>query len=201
MQDITYNEQGLVPVITQDAVSGQVLMQAYMNEESLSLTLEKGVMVYYSRSRQELWEKGATSGHTQKLVSLSLDCDGDCLLARVHQKGAACHTGERSCFFRDIAVKEEVTPAAILLELEEVIRDRHENPQEDSYTCYLFREGIDKILKKGGEESAETIIAAKNHDAGEIRYETADLFYHLLVMLRDRGVPFSQVLSELGERR
>ncbi|MDL2225841.1 bifunctional phosphoribosyl-AMP cyclohydrolase/phosphoribosyl-ATP diphosphatase HisIE [Eubacteriales bacterium OttesenSCG-928-M02] len=201
LAQITYDDRGLVPVVTQDAVSGRVLMQAYMSRESLQLTLEKGVMVYYSRSRQELWEKGATSGHTQRLVSLSLDCDGDCLLARVHQTGAACHTGEYSCFYRDIAVAEEVTDAGILLELEGVIRDRYENPQEDSYTCYLFREGIDKILKKVGEESAETIIAAKNADGDEIRYETADLFYHLLVMLKDRGVPLSEVLAELGKRR
>ncbi|MBE5780616.1 MAG: bifunctional phosphoribosyl-AMP cyclohydrolase/phosphoribosyl-ATP diphosphatase HisIE [Clostridiales bacterium] len=198
---VKYNEQGLVPVVTQDAVTGAVLMQAYMNAESLKLTLEKKVMVYYSRSRQELWEKGATSGNTQRLVSLAIDCDGDSLLAKVIQKGGACHTGEYSCFFRTIEEVEKVPNSTILYELQDVVRDRQANPKEGSYTCYLFREGIDKILKKVGEESAETIIAAKNASREEISYETADLFYHLIVMLVERGVPLSDIFEQLQKRR
>lgn len=201
LMEVKYDERGLVPVVTQDALTGSVLMQAYMSRESLALTLEKGVMVYWSRSRQELWEKGATSGNTQKLVSLALDCDGDSLLARVIQTGGACHTGAYSCYFREIDRREESANAEILYELERVVADRKANPQEGSYTCYLFREGIDKILKKVGEESAETIIAAKNASREEISYETADLFYHLIVMLADRGVPLLDIFTQLQKRR
>lgn len=202
-EQVKFNEDGLVPVITQDAQTGAVLMQAYMNKEALSQTLEKGYMVYWSRSRQELWEKGATSGQTQQLVSLTADCDGDCLLAKVIQNGGgACHTGAYSCFFNAMTEeKEEIGSANVLYEVDAVIKDRREHPVEGSYTNYLFREGIDKILKKVGEESAETIIAAKNNAPGEIIYETSDLFYHVLVMLQDRGVALNEIFKELKRRR
>lgn len=202
-EQVKYNEQGLVPVIAQDVQTGAVLMQAYMNREALALTLEKGHMVYWSRSRQELWEKGATSGQIQELVSLTADCDGDCLLAQVIQKGGgACHTGAYSCFFNAMTEpKQEVGSANVLYEVDAVIKDRREHPVEGSYTNYLFEKGIDKILKKVGEESAETIIAAKNNAPDEIIYETSDLFYHVLVMLQDRGVALEEIFKELKRRR
>ena len=202
-EQVKYNEQGLVPVIAQDVQTGAVLMQAYMNQEALSLTLEKGHMVYWSRSRQELWEKGATSGQIQELISLTADCDGDCLLAQVVQKGGgACHTGAYSCFFNEMtAAKQEVGSANVLYEVDAVIKDRREHPVEGSYTNYLFTKGIYKILKKVGEESAETIIAAKNNAPDEIIYETSDLFYHVLVMLQDRGVALNEIFKELKRRR
>ena len=202
-KQVKYNEQGLVPVIAQDAETGAVLMQAYMNQEALALTLEKGHMVYWSRSRQELWEKGATSGQIQELVSLTADCDGDCLLAKVIQKGGgACHTGAYSCFFNTmVEPKQDIGSATVLYEVDAVIKDRREHPVEGSYTNYLFNKGIDKILKKVGEESAETIIASKNNAPDEIIYETSDLFYHLLVMLQDRGVALNDIFKELKRRR
>ena len=200
---IQWDERKLVPVITQDARTGAVLMQAYMNEQALQMTMESGYMVYYSRSRQQLWKKGETSGQTQQVVSLRIDCDGDCLLAQVIQNGGgACHTGNYSCFYTPLMQTDEPEAgAAILYELDAVIRDRREHPKEGSYTNYLFDKGIDKILKKVGEESAETIIAAKNDVPGEIIYETSDLFYHVLVMLQDRGVPLSSIFEELRKRR
>ncbi len=201
---ICWNEQGLVPVITQDVQTNVVLMQAYMNEQTLQMTLESGYMVYYSRSRQAIWKKGETSGQTQKLVSLYLDCDGDCLLAKVEQNGGgACHTGQYSCFFTPVVENgwQGEQDAQILFDLVSVIKERKSNPKQGSYTNYLFDKGIDKILKKVGEECAETIIASKNNVPGEIIYETADLFYHLLVMLEDRGVPLQSVLSELRNRQ
>ena len=200
---VKYNEQGLVPVIAQDVQTGAVLMQAYMNQEALALTLEKGHMVYWSRSRQELWEKGATSGQIQELVSLTADCDGDCLLAQVVQKGGgACHTGAYSCFFNAMTEpNQQIGSANVLYEVDAVIKDRREHPVEGSYTNYLFNKGIDKILKKVGEESAETIIAAKNNAPDEIIYETSDLFYHVLVMLQDRGVALNEIFKELKRRR
>ncbi len=202
--DIRWNEQGLIPVITQDVQTNAVLMQAYMNEQSLRMTLESGYMVYYSRSRQELWEKGKTSGQTQKVVSLSLDCDGDCLLAKVEQNGGgACHTGQYSCFFTPIVENEwqGEQDMQVLYDVANVIKGRKNSPKEGSYTNYLFDKGIDKILKKVGEECAETIIAAKNNVPEEIIYETADLIYHLLVMLEDREVPMQSVFAELRKRQ
>lgn len=202
-EQVRFNAEGLVPVIAQDAETGAVLMQAYMDKEALALTLEKGRMVYWSRSRKELWEKGATSGQTQELVSLTADCDGDSLLAKVIQRGGgACHTGAYSCFFNAMTEdRQDVGSANVLYEVDAVIKDRRAHPVEGSYTNYLFREGIDKILKKVGEESAETIIASKNNAADEIIYETSDLFYHLLVMLEDRGVALNEIFKELKRRR
>jgi phosphoribosyl-ATP pyrophosphohydrolase/phosphoribosyl-AMP cyclohydrolase len=161
-------------------------------------------MVYFSRSRNEIWEKGKTSGQVQKVVSLYLDCDGDCLLAKVQQSGSgACHTGAYSCFFTPVVENawRGETDMQMLFDLAAVIKGRRNSPKEGSYTNYLFDHGIDKICKKIGEESAETIIAAKNNVSGEIIYETADLFYHILVMLEDRNVPLQAVFSELRGRQ
>ena len=203
---IRWGDDGLVPAVVQDAVSKEVLMLAYMNRESLAKTLETGETWFWSRSRGELWNKGATSGHKQKVRSIAYDCDGDALLVRVEQIGPACHTGRYSCFHRDVAADGEAgrEPAAdrfrALNELERVIASRHAERPEGAYTTYLFEKGLDKILKKVGEETAEVIIAAKNRDNGELRYETADLLFHLLVLLRERGLPLDDVLAELESR-
>lgn len=199
---IKFNEKGLVPVVVQDVKTNTVLMLAYMNEESIQKTQETGKMVYFSRSRQKLWMKGETSGNTQTVHELKLDCDGDTILALVSQKGVACHTGEYSCFFTPLLGNGEYASGyGIIDELFAVIEDRKVNPKEGSYTNYLFEKGIDKILKKVGEETAEVIIAAKNAAPDEIRYESADLIYHLLVMLSERGLNPTEVFAELEKRR
>jgi phosphoribosyl-ATP pyrophosphohydrolase/phosphoribosyl-AMP cyclohydrolase len=199
---IKFDDRGLVPVVVQDVNTNAVVMLAYMNKESIEKTLEIGEMVYFSRSRQELWHKGATSGNIQTVHELKVDCDGDTLLALVSQKGVACHTGNYSCFFETLSGGGEYAGGyRIIDELFAVIEDRKVNPKEGSYTNYLFEKGIDKILKKVGEEAAEVIIAAKNASVDEIRYETADLFYHLMVMLAERGVNPSEVFAELEKRR
>ncbi len=190
----------LIPAIVQDYKTKEVLMLAYMNEESLAKTLETGYTWFYSRSRKELWNKGATSGHTQRVVRLDYDCDEDTLLVYVEQTGAACHTGNRSCFYRTIVENEEVPVANPLVSLEQVIADRKANPEEGSYTCYLFEKGLDKVLKKVGEESAETIIAAKNGDKTELNGEVNDLIYHLMVMMNICELPLDDVLAELEKR-
>lgn len=204
LSEIKYNEQGLVPAIAQDAATGEVLMLAWMNRESLQLTLSSGFATYYSRSRQQLWRKGETSGHTQKVLGLRYDCDGDTILLTVEQEGPACHTGARSCFFNEVLVPEEddLPPSAsILAKVYSVIEDRKANPQEGSYTNYLLGKGIEKICKKVGEEASETIIAAIKGDKQEITYEAADLLYHLLVLLFERGVRLDDVWAELARRR
>ncbi len=217
---IKYGDNGLIPAIVQDAESGEVLMLAYMNPNALAKTLETGETWFYSRSRGELWHKGETSGNVQLVRELRLDCDGDALVVRVTQVGSgACHTGLRSCFHRVLSrgsdgglriefregsansADGEAPTAAILCDLYDVIVDRRARPVEGSYTCYLFREGIDKILKKVGEESAETIIAAKNSSSAEIVYEAADLLYLLLVTLAFFGIHPSEVFRELSRRR
>lgn len=190
----------LIPAIVQDYKTKEVLMLAYMNEESLAKTLETGYTWFYSRSRKELWNKGATSGHTQRVVRLDYDCDEDTLLVYVEQTGAACHTGNRSCFYRTLVENEEVPEANPLVSLEQVIADRKANPEEGSYTCYLFEKGLDKVLKKVGEESAETIIAAKNGDKTELNGEVNDLIYHLMVMMNICELPLDDVLAELEKR-
>jgi len=206
LDSIKWDADGLVPAIVQDAVSKEVLMMAYMSKESLALTLEKGETVFWSRSRQELWHKGATSGHTQKVVSLRYDCDGDTLLVLAIPNGPACHTGSYSCFYRDASgeLPQESLPApdrfAPLTELESTIAKRHAERPEGSYTTYLFDKGLDKILKKIGEETAEVIIGAKNHDRAETRAEAADLIFHLMVLLREEGIPLDDVLAELEFR-
>lgn len=199
---VKFDEKGLVPVIAQDVKTNQIVMCAYMNEESLNITKETGYMTYYSRSRQKLWKKGENSGNVQKVVSLTLDCDGDAILARIEQTGVACHTGSYSCFTNELFKAEsDVASSAILEEVYGVILDRKLNPKEGSYTNYLFDKGIDKTLKKVGEEAAEVIIAAKNPDSGELRYEAADLLYHLLVLLCQKDMLPSEVFEELGSRR
>jgi phosphoribosyl-ATP pyrophosphohydrolase/phosphoribosyl-AMP cyclohydrolase len=202
IEKVKFDDKGLVPVVVQDINTNAVLMLAYMNPEALRLTLETGGMVYYSRSRNKLWRKGETSGHYQTLRELKLDCDGDTLLAIVSQEGPACHTGRYSCFFESLYGEGSYSGGyGVMDELFTVIEDRRRNPKEGSYTNYLFEKGIDKILKKVGEEAAEVIIAAKNNAPDEIRLETADLLYHLLVMLCDRGLKPTEVMAELENRR
>ena len=201
LKDIKYDEKGLVPAIVQDYHSKRVLMLAYMNEESLRKTIETKRTVFYSRSRQELWEKGATSGNVQDVVSISYDCDKDTLLVMVNQTGNACHTGNYSCF-NDVLVSnaEKDTDIDILTKLYDRIVDRKINPKEGSYTNYLFEKGIDKILKKVGEENAEVIIAAKNNSRDEVVYETSDLVFHVLVMLVNQGINLSEIEKDLIRR-
>jgi phosphoribosyl-ATP pyrophosphohydrolase/phosphoribosyl-AMP cyclohydrolase len=206
--ELKINADGLIPAIVQDASTNEVLMMAYMNEESFSKTIESGQTYFYSRSRSEIWHKGETSGHFQNVKSIDADCDSDTLLIKVEQIGVACHTGEMSCFFNNISgtSTDKVDPemldgGEILKELYAVIQDRKANPREGSYTNYLFDKGIDKILKKVGEESAEVIIAAKNNNKEEIRNEMSDLFYHLFVLLVETGVSPEDIFSVLRSRR
>ena len=200
---ISFGKDGLVPCICQDAKTGAVLMLAYMNEQSLRLTLEKKRAVYYSRSRSELWEKGATSGNTQKVRAIYYDCDADALLIKVDQTGNACHTGEYSCFFNavfdDLGVSAD-PGSSVFGELYATVIGRKNDPSEGSYTNYLFDKGLDKILKKVGEEAAETIIAAKNQDRQELIGETGDLIYHLTVMLAEKGISMDEIEQELKSR-
>ena len=205
MTNLKYDEKGLIPAIIQDSSNNEVLMMAYMNEESLNKTLASGYTWFYSRSRQQLWMKGESSGNTQKVEQILYDCDEDTLLIKVKPAGPACHTGNYSCFYRDLQGEEIDTSIPfqvnILQELYQIILSRQQEMPEGSYTSYLFREGIDKILKKVGEESAEVIIAAKNREKNEVVYETADLIYHLLVMMVEQGVGVKDVLAELRSRR
>ena len=195
-------ENGLVPVVVQDYRTDQVLMVAYMNEEAYNQTIETGKMHYYSRSRGEQWLKGETSGHFQFVKSLYADCDKDTILAKVKQLGAACHTGSYSCFFNEIAKTEysEKNPQKVLDSVFEVITDRKKNPREGSYTNYLFDKGIDKILKKVGEESTEIVIAAKNPNSNEIVYEMADFLYHMMVLMAEKDVKWEDITDELARR-
>ncbi|MFJ7639433.1 MAG: bifunctional phosphoribosyl-AMP cyclohydrolase/phosphoribosyl-ATP diphosphatase HisIE [Peribacillus sp.] len=202
---IKYDEKGLIPAIIQDAGTGEVLTLAYMNKESLNLSIAKGETVFYSRSRNELWHKGETSGNTQKIVEMKYDCDQDALVVKVVPAGPACHTGATSCFGTTIYKDEEVqksgpTNVNFLTELEGLIAERKAEMPEGSYTTYLFEKGVDKILKKVGEESAEVIIAAKNRDAEELSMESADLLYHLFVLLQEQELPFQAVLDVLKAR-
>lgn len=196
------NAQGLIPVIVQDYKTSEVLMLAYMNEEAFHHTLSTGKMTYFSRSRQKLWIKGETSGHYQYVKALSLDCDNDTLLAKVRQVGAACHTGARSCFFQTLAKKEyrETNPLMVFEEVFEVILDRKEHPKEGSYTNYLFDKGLDKILKKLGEEATEIVIAAKNRNPEEVKYEISDFLYHMMVLMAYKGISWEEITEELAGR-
>lgn len=200
--DFKTNSDGLVPVIVQDFKTSEVLMLAYMNEQAFADTLRTGKMHYYSRSRQSQWLKGETSGHFQYVKSLHLDCDNDTILAKVHQIGAACHTGSRSCFFQTLAEKEyrETNPLKVFEDVFSVIQDRKVHPKEGSYTNYLFDKGIDKILKKVGEEATEIVIAAKNPDPEEIKYEISDFLYHVMVLMAERGVTWEDITEELANR-
>ncbi len=196
------NSDGLIPVIVQDYRTNKVLMLAYMNEEAYEKTLRSGLMTYFSRSRQSLWLKGETSGNYQHLKALSYDCDSDTLLARVDPDGPACHTGAVSCFFNDVLTYdfEEKNPLEVLNDVYSVIEDRKIHPKEGSYTNYLFDKGIDKILKKVGEEATEIVIAAKNPGAGEIKYEISDFLYHVMVLMVEKGVTWDEIMTELANR-
>ena len=183
--NLKYNDEGLIPAILQDYHTRQVLMMAWMNEEALRLTIETKKATFWSRSRKKIWVKGETSGHIQKIVSINYDCDEDTLLLQVIPEGPACHTNHTSCFYRNLTEDDNLAKGnmTILHDLADQIQHRKENPVEGSYTNYLFREGVDKICKKIGEEAAETIIAAKNNSKDELRYEASDLLYHLAVLL------------------
>jgi phosphoribosyl-ATP pyrophosphohydrolase/phosphoribosyl-AMP cyclohydrolase len=249
IENIRWDEHGLVPAIVQDVQSKEVLMLAYMNKESLQRTLETGQTWFYSRSRQGLWNKGATSGHVQHVIELYYDCDADTILAKVEQTGPACHTGKYSCFHIPLdslkstpvvqhdshegegdygqlymvnhggkkaaqtsaeSVEESASPSrylyqlnnrfSILNQLEQTIAERDAERPEGAYTTYLFNNGVDKILKKIGEEAAEVIIAAKNRDGQELRYEVSDLLFHLLVLMREQKLPLDEVFKELAAR-
>ncbi len=194
---------GLIPVVVQDYRTDEVLMVAYMNQEAFENTLLTGKMTYYSRSRRELWLKGETSGHYQYVKSLTADCDMDTILAKVSQVGAACHTGAKSCFFNEITKKDYQEPDNPLMVFEEVldvIKDRKVHPKEGSYTNYLFDKGIDKILKKIGEEATEIVIAAKNPNANEVKYEISDFLYHMMVLMVEKGVSWEDITTELANR-
>ncbi len=200
--DFKLNADGMVPVIAQDYRTGEVLMLAYMNEEAFNKTITTGKMTYYSRSRNELWMKGVTSGHFQYVKSLTADCDYDTILAKVSQVGAACHTGNYSCFFHEIVYKEymEKNPLKVFEHEYEVIADRKLHPKDGSYTNYLFDKGLDKILKKIGEEATEIVIAAKNPDSEEIKYEAADFLYHLMVLMVEKGITWEDITREISQR-
>jgi len=199
--EIRYDERGLVPAIVQDYLDGTVLMMAWMNRESLQKTLDTGETWFWSRSRTQLWHKGETSGHLQKVRSLRYDCDSDALLIGVEQIGdIACHTGERSCFHQ-VEGEKAPPPADTLSQVFEVIRDRRDNPTQESYTCKLFAEGDNKILKKIGEEAVEVVMACKDDDKDAIAGEVADLFYHTLVALAHHGVDLKDVYRKLQQRR
>ncbi|KMZ44072.1 MULTISPECIES: bifunctional phosphoribosyl-AMP cyclohydrolase/phosphoribosyl-ATP diphosphatase HisIE [Bacillales] len=206
VEKLRFDEKGLIPVIVQDAGSKTVLTLAYMNEESLQKSLATKETWFWSRSRQQLWHKGESSGHTQRIVSMQYDCDGDALVVMVEPNGPACHTGAYSCFSQEVLTDTDDEPVqvdrfAILSELEELIAEREAERPEGSYTTYLFEKGVDKILKKVGEEAAEVIIAAKNRSREELRYEASDLIFHLMVLLREQKLPLDEVLTELQRRR
>lgn len=214
VDSLKFDASGLIPVVVQEQGSGQVLMLAYMNRESLQKTMDSGRTCFFSRSRQQLWTKGETSGNFQEVKSISCDCDKDALLVKVIQQGNACHTGTHSCFSCQAAASEDAdnapvseesgdrTPVqGIVEELYQVIQDRNAKRPEGSYTTYLFNEGQDKILKKVGEEATEVIIGSKNNSPQEVRYEMADLMYHCLVLLVYHGIQPQEILQELAKRR
>ena len=196
------NSDGLLPVVTQNYKTSEVLMVAYMNQEAFEKTVKTGRMTYFSRSRQSLWTKGETSGHFQYVKSLTIDCDKDTLLAKVDQVGAACHTGNPTCFFQPIVGDqyEEINTQQVFESVYHTIMDRKEYPKEGSYTNYLFEKGIDKILKKVGEEAAEIIIAAKNPNTEELKYEMCDFLYHMMVLMAERGITWDDIMEEMAKR-
>lgn len=199
LSNIKFDDKGLVPAIIQDVCSGKVLMLAYMSEESLKLTIETKKTWFYSRNREKLWNKGETSGNFQEVKKISYDCDGDTLLIEVDTKGPSCHTGEESCFFNKV-FEEDVNNRDIIPHLYKIIESRREKPIEGSYTNYLFEKGIDKILKKVGEEASEVIIGSKNDNKEEMIYEISDLVYHLLVLMVYKGVRIEDIRQELHKR-
>lgn len=198
--NVTFNEQGLIPTVVQDAQTKEVLTVAYMNEESLQKTIETNETWFFSRSRNELWHKGATSGNTQQVVSIKADCDQDALVIEVLPAGPACHNGTTSCFTETIVDNGHPGSVAILPQLVEVIKQREIDMPEGAYTTYLFEKGIDKICKKVGEEATEVVIGAKNRDKEEVKWEAADLIYHLLVLLQEQKIDVYEVLEVLQKR-
>lgn len=200
MTSLNYDDKGLIPVIVQHAITREVLTLAYMNEESYNKTLETKETWFFSRSRQELWHKGGTSGNTQKVVSIRTDCDSDALVVEVLPSGPACHTGEETCFHKTLEKFEDTVGYNVVTSLINTIKERQETMPEGAYTTYLFEKGVDKICKKVGEESAEVIIASKNDDAEELKWEAADLLYHLLVLLQNQKVNFYDLLQVLQKR-
>ena len=200
IKNLKYNSDGLIPAIITDAADGAVLMLGYMNAESLGITLEKKKVCFFSRSRQKLWLKGETSGNFLNVVSIKTDCDADTLLITAKPDGPTCHTGARSCFFEDIYEDEDAEQAFCLDDLMKLIEGRKTDPKEGSYTTYLFQKGIDKILKKVGEECTEVIIAGKGGDRAEAIFEIADLTYHVMVMMTEMGISIDEVRAELASR-
>ena len=199
INELKFNCDGLIPAIVTDFYTKKVLMLAYMNEESLKISMEEGKTCFFSRSRQKLWRKGETSGNFQHIQSIKTDCDRDTLLVSVIKDGPACHTGSESCFTEDIWNAGENSDFSVEA-LYELIRGRKVNNKEGSYTTYLFDKGLDKILKKVGEESTEVIIAAKDSDKGETVYEIADLMYHVLVLMVEAGIDIKDIMCELQKR-
>ena len=197
---LKFNENGLIPAVVQHAQTKEVLTVAYMNQQSYEKTLETGETWFYSRSRQELWHKGATSGHTQKVISIKADCDQDALVIEVLPNGPACHNGTTSCFTETLYEEKRPGSVGILPQLVDVIREREQTMPEGAYTTYLFDKGIDKICKKVGEEATEVVIGAKNRDKEEVKWESADLLYHLLVLLQEQKVDIYEVLDVLQKR-
>ena len=196
---IKFDDKGLVPAVVQDFYTKEVLTVAYMNEESLGITMDEGYTCCWSRSRQELWRKGETSGNRQKVVTMTADCDADAIVVEVIKDGPACHTGAESCFFNEIWQAEDQNPFSYE-RLYDLIKGRKTDPKEGSYTTYLFDKGMDKILKKVGEESTEVIIAAAKEDKAETIYEVADLAYHVMTMMVEAGIELKDVTAELARR-
>lgn len=200
IEKLKFDEKGLIPAIVVDDETGDVLTLAYMNKESLTISLEKKLTCFWSRSRGELWLKGETSGNYQHIVGITADCDMDALTVRVKKDGPACHTGNDTCFFNKVFENEEVGEKFSVKKLVAMLEDRKVNPKEGSYTTYLFEKGIDKILKKVGEESTEVIIAAKANDKAETVYEISDLVYHVIVLMTEMGISIDDIINELASR-
>ena len=200
IEKLKFDEKGLIPAIVTDYESGEVLTLAYMNRESLQISLEKKLTCFWSRSRKELWLKGETSGNYQHIVSITADCDNDALVVKVKKDGPACHTGKSSCFFNKVLENDEIAPAFSVEALYEMLDGRKTNPKEGSYTSYLFEKGIDKILKKVGEETTEVIVAAKGNDKAETIYEISDLMYHTMVLMIEMGISVDDIMKELASR-
>ncbi|MCI5605192.1 MAG: bifunctional phosphoribosyl-AMP cyclohydrolase/phosphoribosyl-ATP diphosphatase HisIE [Clostridia bacterium] len=207
IEDLKFDAKGLVPAVVQNKSTKEVLMVAYMNADTIKQTIETGRATFWSRSRQEVWVKGATSGNYMYIDEVRVDCDGDCLVLMANPAGPACHTGNRTCFYRTVEngelvnVEEEEDLSDVMDVDQAVIIDRKKNPEQGSYTNYLFEKGEDKILKKVGEEAAEVVIAGKNRSKDEIRYEVADLIYHLTVMLVDNDMTWDDIYKEMKRRR
>ena len=199
IEELKYDDRGLIPAIVVDTETKQVLTLAYMNAESLRISMEEGRTCFFSRSRQQLWRKGETSGNVQQIVSITADCDCDALVVEVRKAGPACHTGAESCFFHPV-FEGEAQPGFQYQDLMDMLQGRKDSPKEGSYTSYLFEKGRDKILKKVGEESTEVIIAAKDNDRANTIYELGDLMYHAMVLMLDMGISLDEIKAEMASR-